>query len=142
MKVEQISFGETIARCAAPETSGNLIPSQSGPEYPGVDNVLSNWATAGGYAASHWFDDATLQGMIAESRATLDEAARNAIYQDIETYILEQACEIFVTELDPFRAVQEYVIVNAEQSSGIIGAAVNMHDARIDLDKKAELLGL
>jgi len=141
IKVEQISFGETIARCSAAETSGNCIPTQSGPEYPGVDNVLSNWATPGGYAASHWFDDPTLQGMIAQSRETLDEAARNLLYQQIEAYILEQAAEIFVTELDPFRAIQEYLIVNENQSSGIIGAAVNMHDVRIDLEKKAEFLG-
>jgi len=140
IKVEQISFGETIARCSAPETSGNCIPTQSGPEYPGVDNVLSNWATPGGYAASHWFDDAVLHDMISRSRETLDAAARNLLYQQIEAYILEQAAEIFVTELDPFRAIQEYLIVNEEQSSGIIGAAVNMHDVRIDLDKKAELL--
>ena len=71
----------------------------------------------------------------------MDAAERTAIYQETERYLLEQAPLILVSEVDPVRAMQDYIYVDAGNIAGITGAAVNFYYYRIDLDRKAELLG-
>ena len=58
-----------------------------------------------------------------------------------ERYLLEQAPLILVSEVDPVRAMQDYIYVDPDYIAGITGAAVNFYYYRIDLDRKAELLG-
>lgn len=143
IKVEQLQgLAPLISGCSSPDTQGHVVPLQYAPEYPDADSVLNRvWYFAGGYSGSHWFDDPQLIEQIELGHATVDAEQRKAIYQETERYLLEQAPLILVSEVDPVRAMQDYIYVDTENIAGITGAAVNFYYYRIDLDRKAELLG-
>ena len=141
IKVEQVTLSDLLSKTNAVDTTANIIPMQYAPDYPDVDNVLySSWYIPGGFVACNWYDNPDLKAMIDKARATLDETDRVKIYQDIEQLLLDEAPAMFVTEIDPVRAFQDYIYVDEDSITGVIGEAVNFYYYRIDLAKKAELL--
>lgn len=79
------------------ETTPNTAQVFYGPTYPSPDSVFFvqyHSRAAGTWSSMSWVNDPEVDAMIDKSRATVDEAARNAIYKDIQARLHENMAEI------------------------------------------------
>ncbi|MCR4264754.1 ABC transporter substrate-binding protein [Nitratireductor sp. ZSWI3] len=79
------------------ETTPHTSQVFYGPTYPSPDSVFFvqyHSRAAGTWSSMSWVKDPKIDAMIDESRQTVDEAARNAIYKDIQAHMHETMAEI------------------------------------------------
>ena len=79
------------------ETTPNTSQVFYGPTYPSPDSVFFvqyHSRAAGTWSSMSWVQDPEIDAMIDESRQTVDEDARNAIYKNIQARMHETMAEI------------------------------------------------
>lgn len=79
------------------ETTPHTAQVFYGPTYPSPDSVFFvqyHSRAAGTWSSMSWVADPQIDEMIDKSRETVDDAARNAIYKDIQARVHDTAAEI------------------------------------------------
>ena len=79
------------------ETTPHTSQVFYGPTYPSPDSVFFvqyHSRAAGTWSSMSWVADPQIDEMIDKSRETVDDAARNAIYKDIQARVHDTAAEI------------------------------------------------
>jgi peptide/nickel transport system substrate-binding protein len=82
-----------------PETSPNATQVFYGPTYPSPDSVFFvqyHTRAKGTWSSMSWVDDPEIDGLIDKSRETVDEAARNGIYQEIQAKLHDRQSDVFL----------------------------------------------
>lgn len=80
------------------ETSPNTAQIFYGPTYPSPDSVFFvqyHSDAAGTWSSMSWVDDPEIDALIDASRSEVDEAARNAIYQELQAKLVERQSDVF-----------------------------------------------
>ena len=79
------------------ETTPHTSQVFYGPTYPSPDSVFFvqyHSRAAGTWSSMSWVEDPEVDALIDKSRETVDDAARNAIYKDIQQRLHDTAAEI------------------------------------------------
>lgn len=79
------------------ETTPHTSQVFYGPTYPSPDSVFFvqyHSRAAGTWSSMSWVEDPQIDAMIDKSRDTVDDAARNAIYKDIQARVHDTVAEI------------------------------------------------
>lgn len=82
-----------------PATTPNVNQIFFGPTYPSPDSVFYNQyssKSAGGWASMSWINDGNVDKMIDDARAELDEGKRNAIYQRLQQYLVDDQSDVYL----------------------------------------------
>lgn len=82
-----------------PATTPNVNQIFFGPTYPSPDSVFYNQyssKSAGGWASMSWINDKNVDKMINDARSELNEGKRNAIYQQLQQYLVDDQSDVYV----------------------------------------------
>lgn len=98
LTISPLVWPDMVARASTPEISPGMLAVYSGVSYLDPDALL--WpcfhsSQAGSWSNSSQFVNPELDAMLEEARSTSDPAARKAIYDQVQTMLVENAVEIF-----------------------------------------------
>ena len=126
-----------------PETTPTGAIQMVTPTYPSADTYLYYMYhpdVLGGVFAGHWLLDEEIGRLLDESRLTVDQETRMGLYEEIQERIVSLVPIIYPVNAKQPHPIQDYLIGPSETFE-MVGPNVSMWYYRIDLDRKAELLG-
>lgn len=99
VEVVGMEWANAVALFADPETSPAMFPIYSGSDYPDPDNYL--WqsfhsSSAGTWTGASQYNNPEVDDLLLQGRTNTDEAARTAIYQQVQDIVIDEAVEVFL----------------------------------------------
>jgi peptide/nickel transport system substrate-binding protein len=101
-----------VEEMASQETSPHIVTIYVSADFPEAGSLLKvryHSDAAPTWSQNEWLLDATLDGMIDDALATVDEEERYAKYRDLQDYIVDLCPSLFLYDQVQKHAVQSYV---------------------------------
>jgi len=142
-ELSQVPWMTLAGNLTNPESTANGSCIIATITYPSPDTYLYysyHPKNAGGMFAGHWMEDAELGRLIDASRAEVDPEKSAALYNQIQEKVVSLGLGVYAMEVSIPHAIQDY-LVGPRAIYPTIGPNVNMHNFRIDLERKEQLCG-
>jgi len=123
----------------APHGSIFMFP----PVYPSADfflHYMYHPQLTGGVYAGHWLADEQLGALIDQSRVASDYEEMIRLYEQIQERVVSLVLAIYAVEAPQPHPIQDYLI-GPREIYPMVGPNIDMHNYRIDMQRKQELLG-
>ncbi len=101
-----------VEEMGSQETSPHIVTIYVSADFPEAGSLLKvryHSDAAATWSQNEWLLDATLDGMIDDALATVDEEERYAKYRDLQDYIVDLCPSLFLYDQVQKHAVQSYV---------------------------------
>lgn len=102
VEISNHAWADILSQTSQPETTKNVYAIQLAPSYPDPDGLLPQaWATSshGSWSGAQWYTNPDVDRLIADGRSTLEEAQREAIYQQVQQEIIDDSPAVFMMNL-------------------------------------------
>lgn len=140
VEIRNVPWPQYSASTTDPSTTPNLTIFLFPLTYPSPDFYFSTMyhpRNVGGIFAAHWYADEEVGLLTDLARETVGENERLTIYQLLQQQIASLALAFYPYER-PTQFVKQDYLVGPREVFPIPGPTVNMHNWRIDLNRKGE----
>ena len=99
LTITPMEWANAVALFADPETSPAMFPIYTGTDYPDPDNFL--WqsfhsSSAGTWMGASHYENPEIDALLEQGRATVDWDERVAIYDQVQTTVVEEAVQLYL----------------------------------------------
>ncbi len=99
VKITGMEWANAVALFADPAASPPMFPIYSGSDYPDPDNYL--WqsfhsSSAGTWMGANHYANPEVDRLLSDARATVDEAARTQLYDQVQQIVIDEAVELYL----------------------------------------------